>query len=227
MEDGSSTRRVEIVESVARMVPGPSDAGCVRIGVDGVDGAGKSTFAAELAAALRATGRPVVHVSADGFLNPRSVRHRRGRRSPMGFWLDSYDYRALAAEVLAPFGPGGSRRYRSAVHDLDSDAPVNGPVHTAPPGSVLVVDGLFLHREELEGAWDLSVFLHVPFDVTARRMADRDGTHPDPEHSSMSRYVEGQRLYFAARRPWERADVVVDNSDPARPCITRSRADSC
>jgi uridine kinase len=48
-------------------------------------------------------------------------------------------------------------------------------------------------------------------------MARRDGTHPGPDHPSMARYVQGQRLYFAACRPWERADMVIDNSDVDRP----------
>jgi uridine kinase len=88
---------------------------------------------------------------------------------------------------------------------------------------VLVVDGLFLHRDELAGHWDLSVFLTAPFAVTVGRMAARDGSHPDPEHPSVARYVRGQRLYFDACRPWERADVVIDNSDFDRPALIASQ----
>lgn len=57
-----------------------------------------------------------------------------------------------------------------------------------------IVDGLFLHRAEVADVWDFSVFLHAPFEVTARRMADRDGTHPDPTHPSIARYMDAQRL---------------------------------
>jgi uridine kinase len=63
------------------------------------------------------------------------------------------------------------------------------------------------------------VFLHVPFEVTAARMAVRDGSHPDPQHPSMRRYVDGERLYFAACSPWQRADVVIDNKDVDSPNI--------
>jgi uridine kinase len=86
---------------------------------------------------------------------------------------------------------------------------------------VLVVDGLFLHRDELAGAWDLSVFLDVPFTATAQRMALRDGTHPDPDHPDLRRYVEAQRIYFAACAPQKRATVLVDNTDFYRPRIVR------
>jgi len=202
-----------------------STSGTARIAVDGVDGVGKTTFAGALAGVLRERGRPVVHVSADGFHQPRALRHRRGRDSPEGFWLDSYDYPALIENVLDPFGPGGSRSYRSASHDLDSDELLDLPWQQAPADAVLVLDGLFLHRDELAGRWDLSVFLTAPFEVTVARMAVRDGSHPDPGHPSVARYVRGQRLYFAACRPWERADLVIDNTDVDRPALG-SRAEA-
>ena len=109
--------------------------------------------------------------------------------------------------------------------DADALAPRVGPGLPvwAPAGAALVVDGLFLHRRELEGLWDFTVFLDVPFEATAARMAVRDGSHPDPEHPSMARYVQAQRRYFAERAPWERADLVVDNSDVERPVVTAPR----
>ena len=195
----------------------------MRVAVDGVDGAGQSTLADELAEVLRASGRPPIRVSADGFHHARALRYRRGRTSPEGFWLDSYDYASLRACVLDPLGPGGSRLYRSGMHDVVTDARLDLPWLEAPAGAILVLDGLFLHRDELAGTWDLSVFLEVPFAVTAARMATRDGTHPDPAHSSMARYIQGQRLYFAACAPWNRADLVIDNTEPDTPVLTAAR----
>jgi len=189
------------------------------VAIDGVDGAGKTVFADHLAAVLRAASRHVVRVSADDFHHPRGIRHRRGRSSPQGFWLDSYDYPALRDRVLDPFGPEGSLHYRPASHDLASDELVDPPVQTAPAGTVLVLDGLFLHRDELAGEWDLSVFLQVPFAVSVGRLATRDGSNPDPNHDSLTRYVEGQRLYFTACRPWQRADLVVDATDLDAPIL--------
>ncbi|MCG5442767.1 uridine kinase [Micromonospora sp. NIE79] len=213
--------RGQVLDEVADMVPTFPAPQCVRVAVDGVDGVGKSTFAGELAAVLSDQGRHVVHVSADDFHHRRAVRHRRGKDSPEGFWLDSYDYGALVQNVLGPFGPGGSRRYRPAAHDLRTDEVLDLAWQTAVPGTVLIVDGLFLHRDELVEFWDLSVFLDAPFAVTVARMARRDGSHPDPEHPSLGRYVGGQRLYFAACAPHERANVVIDNQDVTRPVITK------
>ena len=184
------------------------------IAVDGVDGAGKTTFASHLAEAIERAGRPAVIVHEDDFLAPREVRHRRGRHSPDGFFLDSYDLVALVRHVLDPLGPCGDRRIRRAVFDHRRDAPVPARDEQVPLDAVVVVEGMFLHRDELAHRWDWSVFLDVPFAETARRMAERDGSHPDPEHPSMRRYVEGQRLYLATCRPRERATLVLDSTTP-------------
>jgi len=117
------------------------------------------------------------------------------------------------ADVLEPLGPGGSRRYRATAHDLCTDAVLEPEPQSAPAGAVLVVDGLFLLRPELAPAWDLSVFIDAPFEVTAARLAARDGTDP----TALRRYVEAHRIYDAACTPRDRADVLIDNGDHDAP----------
>ncbi|WP_433796461.1 uridine kinase [Actinoplanes sp. CA-252034] len=217
-----SVRRHDVIGHVARRIPVRPGGACPRVAVDGPDGAGKTVFADELAAAVRSLGRPVVRVSVDDFHHVRAVRYRQGRDSPQGFWQDSYDYQRFRGDVLEPFAPGGTRRYRPAAHDVDTDTVLDPPPRTARPASVLIVDGLFLHRDEIGDVWDLSVFLDVPFGVTAGRMAHRDGTSPDPGHQGMRRYVEAQRIYFAACTPQQRADILIDNEDFEAPRIVRT-----
>lgn len=147
----------------------------------------------------------------------RSTRYRRGRDSPAGFWLDSYNYDRLVADVLAPLGPGGDGRYRAAAHDVETDAALDPPWRAAEPGSVLIVDGLFLHRDELVDRWDFSVFLDAPFGVTAARMRGRDGPSSAPAQIDSRRYVEGQQIYYRECTPHRRATLVVDNTDLNRP----------
>ncbi|WDF31966.1 uridine kinase [Arthrobacter agilis] len=189
------------------------------VAIDGVDGSGKTSFAANLAAEIH--HRPVVTIHADDFLNPSPVRHARGRHSPEGFWKDTYDYSALHQHVLTPLGPEGDGRYSPASYDPMTDQPALAAFLQAPPDALVLVEGMFLHRDELVASWDASVYLDVPFTVTAARMAARDGTNRDPEHPTMRRYVHGQRLYFEAARPWERATFVIDNSDFTAPDVVR------
>jgi Uridine kinase len=189
------------------------------LAVDGVDGSGKTFFAANLAAEIR--DRPVFVIHVDDFLNPSSARHAKGRSSPEGFWQDTYNHAALHDQLLAPLGPHGDGWYSWASYDSETDRVEQVEPRQAPSDALVVVEGMFLHRDELAPIWDASVFLDVPFTETAMRMAARNGSNPDSEHPTMLRYVGGQRLYFEAARPWERATFVVDNSDFASPEIVR------
>lgn len=219
-----SGARDRVLAQVAAAVPDATHRGRpVRVGVDGVDGAGKTTFADALADVLRAQGRSVLRASVDGFHRPAAQRYRRGRLSPEGFYLDSYDLDTFRRVLLDPLGPApaGPRRVRTAVHDVVTDTDPGVPWVDVPDDTVLVVDGIFLHRDELVDAWDVSLWLDAPFAVTYARMAERDGCPPDPQDPVNARYREGQQLYLAACSPVGRADVVVDNADPDRPQVLR------
>jgi uridine kinase len=90
-----------------------------------------------------------------------------------------------------------------------------------PAGAVLVVDGLFLSRDELTESWDLTIYLDVPDDVAIARVLGRDGPLDVP-----TRYVGAQQLYRRLCAPLDRADLVIDNTDPQAPVIRGDRRKS-
>ncbi|MDR6868778.1 uridine kinase [Microbacterium resistens] len=189
----------------------------VLIGIDGVDGAGKTVLADELGTRL-ASLAPVERISIDGFHHDRAVRYHRGRRSAKGFWLDSYDYEAFRKAVVDPFR-AGTGTFLSASHDLESDAILTEPRLPVRTGSIVVVDGIFLHRPELREVWDFSLFLDVPFAESVRRLSHRDGTSPIPSAPENRRYVEGQRIYLTECAPASHASLVIDYADVENPRI--------
>lgn len=195
--------------------------GIFRVGIDGVDGAGKTTLGDRLAQVLEARGSRVIRAGIDGFHNPRAVRYARGKDSPEGFYRDTTNLAALKSELLDPLGPGGSGRFRRAMYDHRTDSALSLPQETAGRSAVLVFDGIFLHRPELRRIWDLSIFLEVPFAESYRRMASRDRSDPKPEALSNRRYFEGQKLYLTMCRPQKLADILVDYADPEAPRIVR------
>lgn len=203
--------RPALLRLVADRILALPAAPAARVAIDGVDGAGKSWFRDELAATLAPAGRPLILASVDSFHHPRAIRYRQGRDSPRGFFEDSYDYAAFRRLLLDPLSLGGDGRYRTAAFDHRRDAPVAAPELRAEPGAILLVDGLFLHRPELRGCWDLSIFLEVGFAQTAARMAARDGSPADPHDPQLRRYVEGQRLYLSTCEPRRHASLVIDN----------------
>ena len=201
----------------------------VRVAIDGVDAAGKTTLADELAPMIGGFGRPMIRASIDGFHNPEATRRRRGALSPEGYFYDSFNYQALVEALLEPLGPGGSRSFRRAVFDFRSNRAVDAPVEAAAPRSVLLFDGVFLLRPELREYFDFSVFLQVDFSVTLERAAQRDvelfGSADELRRRYAQRYIPGQQLYLSWARPDRIASIVVDNNDPWHPRVERPRCE--
>ena len=100
----------------------------------GVDGAGKTWLADELAHEVDRHGVPTVRMTLDGFHNSRTHRYQRGRESPEGFFRDSYDYDRFRALVLDPLSPGGSGVYAPAIYDVLEEQPVCASRLRAGPG---------------------------------------------------------------------------------------------
>ena len=216
-------RRGEVLERLAAIVAAVRRDHPTRVAIDGFDAAGKTTVADELAPLVSARGREVIRVSLDDFHRPRNVRYRRGRDSPAGYYDDAFDRAELRASVLDPLGPEGDRVYRAAAFDLNADRPASAPPRVAAPDAVLLVDGVFLQRPELDGCWDLTVWVDVPIEESIRRGVARDralfATAGEAQHRYLTRYAPGQRLCVEEVEPAGRADVVLDNADPAAPVL--------
>ena len=213
MNDQSSDKAVRrITDHLAAQRPGHP----LRVAVDGITASGKTTLARELAEALRAQGRPAIHLSMDGFHHPRAHRHRQGRDSALGYYQDAYDFDSFARLVLTPLGPGGDHRYRTRIIDLPTDQSIHEDPVQAPEDAALIVDGSFLQRE-LTGLWDQVVFVDTAFEIARERGTRRDtellGGLEQARRAFDQRYHAASRMYLDQIDPAARADIVVGNDD--------------
>ena len=185
-----------------------------RVAIDGVDAAGKTTLADALVAPIEELGRPVIRATVDGFHRPREERYRRGSDSPEGYYHDSFDYDSARGELLEQLGPGGSLRYRTATFAFPTDQFVYERLQTAQPDAILLFDGIFLMRPELNDLWDFRIFLEIGFEESLERAVRRNAEGMDSEEALRERYekryIPGQRLYLDSVKPREIADVVVE-----------------
>lgn len=226
----STTQREQVLAGVVHSVKRLQSTGTpLLIGIDGIDGSGKSTFADEVAVRLANQGTLVVRSTIDSFHNPREVRWAKGKSSPVGFYLDSHDLTALRQTLLEPMKEGPGAKYRTAVFDEPTDQPVDEPPLTVEGNEVVIFDGIFLCRPELNDYWDYVVFLEAQDRVDLDRLGYvvRDAPaaglglvdHVLQWVGRIDRYSSGMRYYLDSADPKSGADVVIDNNDLAHPTV--------
>ena len=195
----------------------------LRVAIDGIDAAGKTSLANELVEPLEAHGRDIIRASIDGFHNPRELRYRQGKDSPEGYFFDSFNYKALIDSLLKPLGPNGNLEYQTSVFDFQSDTQINPHTHHAQKDAILIFDGVFLLRPELISYWDFSIFVAIDLDISVERASQRDqylfGSAEDVRKRYWKRYVPGQRIYLTTCQPRQHADIIIDNNDFMHPRI--------
>jgi uridine kinase len=215
--------RDDVLRALADALAAEDPGHPLRVGIDGVCGAGKSTFARDLAASIEATGRPVVHVDSDGFHHVRERRYRQGRESARGYYDDAYDFDSLVSTVLQPLAVGA--KYAVKVHDLPTDAVIDDETAGAPANAIVLFDATFIQRPELREFWDEVIFLDVPEAVAqergVRRDADALGGEEKARAAYDSRYMEACRIYLREVDPRSLASIVIEHSDPRNPVIER------
>ena len=190
----------------------------VRVAVDGRPASGKTTLANELRDRLSARGRHVIRATIDEFMYPKAVRYRRGVDSPDGCYEDSFDFTALHRALLDPLGPGGGRMFQEAAYDRQADRTMPLRMDSiAPLDAILIFDGVFLMRPELNHSWDLRILVSTSFEETLNRARHRDadslGSIERVEERFRTRYLPSQAHYFDTVKPREVADLIVENDD--------------
>jgi uridine kinase len=173
------------------------------IAVEGLDGSGKSRFAAALVEALTAVGRPATLVHVDDFR------------------------RALEFEGLAP--EQESALYYDAYFDFAAVGAALAAALAGPAdGAVAILEGVMALRAALPPGTPL-VVLEVSPEEARRRIVARDQakgrTPAEIARRIDRRYFPAQARYRADFDPLGRAALVVDNEDWARPRVVRRSDD--
>ncbi len=180
-----------ILDAVARV---RAARGRAVVGVFGFAGSGKSVLARRLVDATPDSAR----LRGDDYLDP--VRsHRRSSD-----W-DGLDRRRLRVEALEPFRAGRPvliRRLDWTTGELGEPTPL-------PRASVLVVDSVGLPHPDLDGCFDVSIWLDVDLDRARRQGMERDrAAGLDHDRRWIDVWSPNDRDFEQAFDPRERVDVL-------------------
>jgi uridine kinase len=216
----ASPERAVVVAAVADRILqlGPQR---LRVGIDGLTAAGKTSFGHELAAYVSRAGRPVLRASLDDFKRPWRERHLYDRETGPGYYRNAFDYDAVARLLLEPAGPDGSGACVLCSIDPLTQIDHSDVVTPAADDAVLIVDGVFAFRPEINAHWDFRVWLEIDPQQSIRRGAarDQDWAGSEAEAVHRDRYLPAEELYLAEVDPRRLVDVVIDNRDFARPFV--------
>ena len=169
------------------------------VAVDGLDGSGKSRFAAVLAAAVSAAGRPASFLHVDDFRRPTDFSGLTQEAEAALYYERYFDFSAVG-DALSDWAQG------------------------APDGAVMILEGVMVLRAVLPAGTPL-VVLEVGAAEARRRILERDRakgrTVEEISRRIDRRYFPAQARYRTACDPLGLADLVIDNEDWAHPRVVR------
>ena len=185
----------------------------IRVGINGIEGTGKTTFAIALVKYLNQQNCTAYHVGIDGFHFNKEVRYRQGRDSAKGYYEDSYDKNAFVEKVLLR-SQQTPPEYIEATHDLLTDAYLELPPTSLNDESVIITDGCYLFKPVFNKYWDLRIYLKTDFDTALVRGAERDKValngYENAKQKFKLRYHKSSKRYIAEVNPEELADIIID-----------------
>ena len=180
--DELATLMAQVATAVAMRQP-PAGMTTRIVAIDGLGGAGKSTFAKHLSTALG--GAHIVHT--DDFAT---------WANPIDWWPQ------LIEKVLEPVSRNELVRYQPSQWDESNDPEAVEFL----PRDYLVVEGVTAAREAFAPYLTYAIWVEAPEEVRLRRGLERDGQNAREQWRV---WMADEAAYQLRERPDERADVVI------------------
>ncbi len=164
------------------------------VAITGFAGAGKSTLSRTLVELVPDSAR----LRGDDFLDPM----RSHIRSPD--W-DGVERSRIRSEVIEPFRRGEPSIYRP----YDWNVGALGPLTMLPEATVLIVDAIALLHPDLEGCFDLTVWVDADLETAAKQGIERD-RRAGSDHDALwdEVWVPNDREFAETYDPIGQADLL-------------------
>ncbi|MDF1634389.1 nucleoside triphosphate hydrolase [Mycoplana sp. MJR14] len=182
------------------------------VAIAGPPGAGKSTMADSLAAALRARGESAEVLPMDGFHMDNAILIERGLLARKGI-PETFDVRGFI-DIVRAVRPA-DQEVLVPVFDRSRELAIASARVVSPDHRFIIVEGNYLlfsrgKWAELEGMFDFSIMLAPPIEVLEERLWDRWRGYRLSEEAARAKVYENDlpngRLILENRRP---ADITL------------------
>jgi uridine kinase len=187
------------------------------IGVNGIDGAGKTQFAESLEVYLNTKGHQTQLIRLDDFHNPKATRYA-GNDQADNYYNKSFNISLMVEKLLNPINERKPVSLTRKALDPDTDKYEITRTYNIDRNTIVVFEGVFLFRKELAPYIDYKVFLAIPSEESKRRAIIRD-TEADLKKYD-EKYLPAQVKYLKKYPPAQAADMIINNMNWEYPKIT-------
>lgn len=192
------------------------------VGINGIDTSGKTMFSKNLEKHLQALNYEVQMIHIDDFHNPKSIRYS-GEDEVSNYFYQSFDYNRLISEILNPMKYEKKLSKTYMALNLETDKHDLERIYKVTPNTIVILEGVFILRDEIRGFLDFSIFLSVPFEIVKERARKRDVPMYGEEilEKYDNKYIPTQKKYLEMFPPEILADIIIDNQDWNHPKIVK------
>ncbi|WP_347321225.1 kinase [Rossellomorea sp. RS05] len=174
------------------------------LGIDGLSRSGKSTIVSEIEEWLKGKGvtHQIFHI--DDHIVERKARYDTGHEEWFEYYSLQWDRKRLREEFFMKLKEG-CVDVRLPFYDGELDTVTERQVRL-PDKGLIIVEGVFLQREEWREAFDGILFLDCPRE--RRLLRESEETQLKLE-KFRNRYWKAEEYYLDTVRPMKRADWVI------------------
>ncbi len=184
--------------------------GIVIIGIDGLGGAGKSTICKKICQDFEENNYHTILLHIDDFIHVRDVRYN----SAYPDWQCYYDLQwrfDYFSSIISEIKNSNEAYIDIELYDKDNDTYFlqRFEIHE---NTIVIVEGVFLQRQEYRNIFDYMIYLDVPEEVRLQRVLKRDtyiGNEQQIIDKYENRYFPAEHKYIEENQPQKNADFVI------------------
>lgn len=202
---------MNIYDLIKKIVEKPKDRPFL-IGIDGISGSGKTTTSKNIVKTLEQLGYCVHRISFDNFWSSTDDCRAKKFNPEKPIVGGDYRWQKLRDEILMPL------REKKPVNCIVNDEAVvvdNYCVvdvvsydNSLADNDVIIVEGVFVVRDELRKYFDYSIFIKLPRKTSFDRVLEREGD--DMKQWYQDYWHHEENLYMKRQEPYTKVDWLID-----------------
>lgn len=181
------------------------------LGVDGLSGAGKTTFTDQLVQELQEAGHRIVIIHLDDLIEVREQRYNTGQPE----WYEYYSMQWNVLDIQERLFKSVHKKanvLQLKFYNAKEDRCLPKEI-TLEGCTVLLIEGVFLQRKEWRNFVDYLIYLDCPRETRNKRVLKRDSYIGDMGarlNKYERRYWKAEEFYLREENPLEQADLVLN-----------------